>query len=338
MICNTTNELVCGISRISLTEEEKEILKVVHYWFDGALGITIVCIGMVMNTIATMILRSKEDMKQMMSYLLSVLFIINNVFLLAKFINALVYDFGYKILNVIIPHFVYPVERTCLSAMVFCIICLAHQMYIMIWDPKEYNYISASAASCRKRLAFYIIPCIVLAVAINIPRWLTYELYIEGDDYKIRKSDLFKKFEYVVFYENFFMNIITVFMPMTFLVYFNWSVYNIIRMKQLEIKDKLEYLDNTTTQNNTQLKKRLMSQVQNRDLTNTLIFIIIMFIVCHLPRCFTKFYEGFYVSLELKIFESVQRTLMIIQATATPFIYIRRNKKFWEHVHRFSFL
>ena len=327
--------MICNLNSDPITEADKETINEIHIWLDGVIGLTIVIIGMIMNTIATFILRTKEDMKHTMTYLLSFLFIINNIFLLTQMINILHYDFDCGNLRFIIPYFVYPLEKTSVSATVFIIVCLAHQTYILTWDPKEYKSTSASKDFRRKRTVLYVLPTLVIATIINIPRWFAFTLKFNKDknEYKIRKTVLKKTFEYVVFYENFFLNIITVFIPITLLVFFKWSVYNFIRENQREIESNLQQLDKTKFNGNNRSKNNVISRVQNRERTNMLIVIIFLFISCHLPRCFSKFYDGFYTSFGFKVFESVQRLLLIIHASGTPIIYIRRNRKFWKHMH-----
>ena len=330
MICNTTISLMQCHDEMS--DKDEEVLKAIYFWFDGVLAIIIVCIGLVLNTIGTTILRINEDMKHPLTYLLSVLFMINTVFLLSQIVNIMYYDFRYENLSVLIPYLVYPIEKTSVSAIVFCIVSLAHQAYVMSSDPIEYQEISNSKGNRRKRTIFYTLPCILLASIINIPRWFSLNLRVDGHGYEIKNSEFKTKFEYVVFYENFFLNITTVFIPITLLVFFNWSVHNIIQERQKEINETLEMLGKRRSQEEYDISMQKITKLsRNKEATNTLILIIIIFMFCHLPRCFTKFYDGFYKPFGLKIFESVQRLLLSIYASSTPLIYIRRNKKFWNH-------
>ena len=125
-MCNTTVELICGYLR-PLTDKDKETIENIHYWFGGVVGISIVLIGLVMNTIASVVLLTNESMKQLIYHLLSALFIINNVFLFTQLINILYYDFKYQALIFLIPYLIYPIEKSSISATVFCIVSLAHQ-------------------------------------------------------------------------------------------------------------------------------------------------------------------------------------------------------------------
>ena len=125
-MCNTTVELICGYLR-PLTDKDKETIENIHYWFGGVVGISIVLIGLVMNTIASVVLLTNESMKQLIYHLLSALFIINNVFLFTQLINILYYDFKYQPLIFLIPYLIYPIEKSSISATVFCIVSLAHQ-------------------------------------------------------------------------------------------------------------------------------------------------------------------------------------------------------------------
>ena len=336
MACNISIKLVCDYFR-PLTIENEETIISINFWLNGVLGTLIVLIGLVMNTLATVVLRTNKDMKQLAHYLLSALFIINIVFLFTKFINILYYDFYFQSIIVLLPYFIYPMEKFSTSATVFCVVSLAHLSYAVAWDPQKYNRISKSKTLRRKYARFYVTCSLTLAFIINIPRWLTYKLSYNENTYSMEKTPLKSKFEYVVFYENFVLNIITVFTPITLLVFFNWSAHNIIHERQSELSRKLSLyktgkLDAKPFQDeSSQIKCKINASAQNREVKHMLVVIVIIFIVCHLPRCFTKFYDGFYTPYPLKIFESVQRMLLILHAASTPIVYIRGNKIFWKH-------
>ena len=339
-MCNITIELICGYLR-PLTDKDKETIENIHYWFDGVVGISIVLIGLVMNTIASVVLLTNESMKQLIYHLLSALFIINNVFLFTQLINILYYDFKCQALIFLIPYLIYPIEKSSISATVFCIVSLAHQSYRMAYDPQKYGRISNLNTLRKKHAKSYIISCLTLAVIINIPRWFSYKVVLQDgtiskNEYKMVHTQMKSKFEYVVFYENFILNILTVFAPMTLLVFYNWSTHNIIQERQLELSrltsiykvgrsESIEYADQWK-----RIKCQIKSTKQTKEVRHVLIVIIFIFIICHLPRCFTKFYDGMYAPYILKVFECGQRFLLILYAASTPIVYIRGNKKFWK--------
>ena len=65
-----------------------------------------------------------------------------------------------------------------------------------------------------------------------------------------------------------------------------------------------------------------------RSKTKALIMIIILFIVCHFPRCMLKFSDGFPRTFAIHLLETLGRVLQIVYASATPFIYLSQNKIF----------
>ena len=306
-------------------------MKAMYFWVDGVLAATIAIIGFIMNTITIYILRTKDDMKQMTNSLLSALLIINNIYLVSKLINILIYDFEYNNLSVIYPYFVYPIDKTSLTAAVFCIVALAHQVYVITLNPTEFQQISKCMESRRKRTRYYMLPVIIFAVIINLPRWFSRYLVHEGNTYKIRNTSLKSSFHYVVFYENCVLNIFTVFAPITLLIFFNWSVYNFFQEKRREIVaecSEMQQFSQALSEN----AKRPKNKIKMKNNTSILIIIIFLFILCHLPRCLLKFYDGFYTSFGTLIMGTVERIFLITHASITPFIYIWKNKVFRKHL------
>ena len=340
MLCNTTFDLICHLkvdTSASAEEKEKAILKGIHFWFDGVIGLTIASIGLIMNTITILILQSEKDMKNMINNLLSALLITNNVFLITNLVNILVYDFDFKDWTETLPFFfIYPIKKTSLTMVVYFIIALAHQAYVTIWDPAKYKLISSREHYRQKRTRQYVIPIIVVAIIVNLPRWFSYECHRDGNKFKIIKGVLKKSFYYVVFYENFVLNILTVFVPITLLILFNWSIRNFIQEKERQIATRKSLLQDTpptdTQGNGRGANDRKNSGTQHKTETNILIIIIILFIICHFPRCIIKFFDGFPKSFGSRVMESFERVLLIIHASTTPFIYISKNLQFRQYL------
>ena len=337
MSCTTEIDLICNLKNAELSEEEDAIMVGMYYWLDGVIGATIATVGLVMNTITIFILSSKKNMQNMMNYLCSFLLTVNNIYLLTKLVNILVFDFDFNNLAVIIPYFVYPIEKTSLTMAVFCVICLAHQMYQITWDHEKYKIISSSKDSLRKRTRQYVFCVFILAFIINFPRWFSKVVYNKGERYKIGSKSLKKSFYYVVFYENFVLNILTVFVPITLLVFFNWSVRNFIQKRQREINARMSSIQLTIPNANAgeQEKEKKKKGLRNKTHTNILIIIIILFIICHFPRCLLKFLDGFLdpEPLWTKIMETLERVLLIAHASTTPFIYVIKSNKFRKYIH-----
>ena len=101
-----------------LTEEEEYLYKEVRFWANGVFGGCLGIIGFIMNTLTLIILRSMQEWKHMMNYLLSLLLLVNNLYLITQIINMLAYglpEYGFDVLMVIVPNFVYPIQETVLN-------------------------------------------------------------------------------------------------------------------------------------------------------------------------------------------------------------------------------
>lgn len=318
----TTTVIDCNLNittNFKLSEEEEAILNDIYFWIDGVLGSTIAVIGLIMNSIAIFILNTKEDMMHMSTCLLCGLLISGNTFLLAKLINIFYFDFNYKHLAVIIPYFVYPVEKTSLTIGVLTMVCLAHQGYSMINDIEKYDLISSCKKLRRKRIVNYMLPVSICAIVINIPRIFCYRLVNVGDYYELEKTEVRKNFHFVVMYDNFMCNILTVFAPITMILFFNWNIYMFIKEKRQEMED---------WDMDTHIRKK------NKTHADILFIIIVLFVICHFPKCFLKFYEVLYEPLWIEIIGSIERILLMVHASANTFIYMVKNDAFREHLYK----
>ena len=110
------------------------------------------------------------------NYLLSSVLIANNVFLLTKILNAFYWDFRFKSLMWVISYLVYPIEKTSLAASIFLTISLAHQRWVLTWNPTVYKRLSHTRQSRSKRILYYILPAIIFALLFNIPKWFSYSI------------------------------------------------------------------------------------------------------------------------------------------------------------------
>ena len=237
------------LSGAELSSAQDDAMFKIYFWFDGVISTTFAMIGLVMNSVTIFILTTNKDMKNMFNYLLSSVLIANNVFLLTKILNAFYWDFKLKSLMWVIPYLVYPIEKTSLAASIFLTISLAHQRWVLTWNPTMYKRLSHTRQSSSKRILYYILPAIIFALLFNIPKWFSYSIIKvkdeDGDEieYKIVKTTLKTNFHFVVLYENLFSMVITAFAPITLLVFFNWNVYRFIHQKQTEIEENMRLIE-----------------------------------------------------------------------------------------------
>ena len=318
MFCNASS---------TITDEEENLYKDVRFWANGVFGGSLGIVGLIMNTLTLIILHSMQEWKHMMNYLLSLLLFVNNLFLITQIINILAYglaDFGFDGLMVIVPNLVYPIEKTVLTMGVFFTVSLAHQAYLLTWEYEEYNMMSSSSELLRKNTLAYAVPIVIVSGVINFPRWFSYKLEKTEGGYKMVETDMEKNFYYVIYYENFVLNVLTVFVPITLLVFFNWSVFNFIKKKQLEIDSTIRH--STYLGDEDEKKKKVDDR--SKPQANILIIIIFLFITCHFPRCLLKFADGYPKDQATRILEMLGRVLLIAYASATPFIYLTKNTRF----------
>ena len=304
-----------------LSEEEMNILEVVYFWGDGVCGCFFAIIGLIMNSLAIFILMTKEELKHMTTELLCRLLWIENIFLCTKLINLCYFDFGFECLAVIIPYFVYPLENTSLTMAVFLMVCLAHQGYLITMNMRKYESMLSCRTSRQEMIIRYMLPVVLCSVLINIPRFFCYRLVNIRDSYQVEKTEVRKNFHFVVLYDNFVCNVLTVFAPITMILFFNWNIYLFLEEKGQEMED-WDMDSNIYKKNKTHI--------------DILFIIIVLFVICHFPRCFLKFYEVFYEPFWIKIIGTLERLLLTIHFSANSFIYTIKNDVFRKHLYLVS--
>ena len=290
------------------SEDEEQIKNDVKFWIDGVVNTSIAVIGLLINTIVIFILRTKHDLKHVSTGLFCGLLIADNLYLAVRVISNCYWNFDIHQLAFTISYVIYPMEKTFLTITIFSTVAIAHQGSAMATDFERYERISGNQRSRRIKIAQYALPVTISSFILNIPRFFCYE-NING---KVARTALRRNFHFVVVYNNFVINVLTVFGPITLLMFYNWNIYLFISEKAREIKEwKMDK----------KIRKR------NKIHANILFIIIIMFIVCHLPRCFLKFYSGFYEPLWIEILLSLSRMMVTFHKSTTAIIYIVKNSK-----------
>ena len=298
-----------------ISEDDKYILNNVNIWVDIVIGCTIAIIGLVINSLVIFILRTKQDMKHVSTGLFCSLLVADNMFLAIQMISNVYWNFDVKGLGYLVSYIAYPMEKIFLTITIFLTVCIAHQGSAMVTDFEMYEKITSNQTSRRKKILFYVLPVVISAVIVNIPRFFCYEF----NDGRVEKTSLRENFHFIVVYNNFVANILTVFGPITMLLFYNWNIYLFIHEKHKEIEEW-----------NMDEKVRK----QNKIHANILFVIIIMFVACHLPRCFLKFYKGFYEPLWIKVLLSLSRMLITFHKSTTAIIYIVKHTKVQNYLYK----
>ena len=115
------------------------------------------------------------------------------------------------------------------------------------------------------------------------------------------------------------------------MIFFNWNVRNYLKERRSQLDSTLSSMqDISQSVSKDDGKKNAKKKATSNDTheTNILIMIIIIFIACHFPRCILKFSDGFPRHIGIEILETCERVLLIVYASATPFIYLSKNKRF----------
>jgi hypothetical protein len=121
-------------------------------------------------------------------------------------VNKSYWNFDANYLRHLVTSVVYPAEKIFLTITIFITVCIAHQGSAMATDFERYEKIASHQTSRRLKILLYILPVVISAVIVNIPRFFCYE-FIDGS---VEKTKLRENFHFVVVYNNFVANILTV--------------------------------------------------------------------------------------------------------------------------------
>ena len=301
-----TNLTVTILSQLS--ENDTTTLNEIKFWVDGVIGTTIATLGIPINSLTIFILRTKPSLKHVSTGLVCSLLVADTLFLACKIMNNLYWDFNIASLGPLVGYVLIPLEKTFLTMTIFITVGIAHQGSAMAKDFEGYERISSHQRSRRLKILSYILPVVVASLVINIPLFFGYQC-VDG---MVIDTEVRRNFHFIVLYNNFVRNILTVFAPITLLIFYNWNIYIFIREKYKEIEEW--DMDEAVRK-------------QNKMHAKILFIIILMFIICHSPRCFLKFYRGFYEPYWIKVLFSLSRTLITFDKATTGIIYIIKMRK-----------
>ena len=141
---------------------------------DGVFKTTFGVIGFFVNCIAIKILVSQKKMQKMFHHLLTCSLIIDNCYIFVSSMSTIYYFFNVEWIIWAFPYFVIPFEQISYVANVLITVCLSHERYAILSDPRAYNTNMAGAAARYYRLGRYMIFVVIFSIAVNVPRFLTY--------------------------------------------------------------------------------------------------------------------------------------------------------------------
>ena len=260
-------------------------------------------IGLVLNSIALLVLFTSSMRNNLFNRLLICLSITDTLFLLCEITEVFRHQYYSFIQQYIFVHFVYPFRSVCMGFSICITIALTFERHQAIENPAQYR---VREKDMNKRLLCYVMPTLVFSILYYLPKHFAlivsetltpstcknvtvYKQVMATDDaidkqnqtmnctteYSIAPTNLRIHPHYILWYLNISNFILTAVIPLTILTYLNYKIYKSLKaflMRQPSLNSNLS---------KGQKYRREMNDVQK---TYILFSIVIVFALCHTVR------------------------------------------------------
>ena len=357
----------CSVSEVELWA--KFLLEEVSIPVVGSVGLV--------GNLAAIVVLSHPDMKSTFHQSLITLAVFEILFLI-----LVICDHGLNIKSelyiVMIPHFLYPLKNILMSCESYLLMSIALERLIAVARPLWYRNASLRLSSWRHGLVF-VHPALIISVGLNIPKFFELQLFSvnvtdsnnvtrELRDFEVTRMRLNP--DYIYYYIHWTRSLGTGVFPILFLLVTNISIYfslkrqrsspslsisserhesvalaNLASTRKFSVFSELLRLTNARAEINGLLTQDQIIQ-NSKSLTHsavTLTAIVMMYIVCNLPRLVVNLAESLYQShlyqdyAQCACVSSVQwlevsvrlnHFLLTINSSANFIIYWSVGKKF----------
>lgn len=308
----------------------------VNWWVSCFLVISISLIGIAGNCFAFPVLLSRA-MSSVFNRLLVFLAVFDNVYLVCSLATAFKkYVFFSDLQEYLFIYVLHYVQSVAIVCSIYATVVLSVERYIAVSRPVQYHImVNASGNSPWRRVLAYMVPTIVFAVIFNFPK--NFELYpdeiFDGETNSTRIQFLPTKLrthpDYVLYYQNILRFFVTGILPFGALLCLNTGIYKFMRKRRAQ----------AATLTNSNSNTRQAEAEENRQAL-VLFFIVILFLVCNLPRIILNCYEVFIITkiddqdpcftlpAWVLIINLVNLVLMVTNSSINFFVYCFVNTTF----------
>ena len=222
------------------------------WWIGGAASAFISSAGIILNSTAICILCKRSVSLSLFNQLLISLAVMDNLFLSTTIFDAL----KDQLLNQPLPFYLayifvnimYPIRSIAMGSSIYMTVSLSLEMYTSLAKPFDHR--ARHGRTKCNRLILYIISSLTFSFLYSIPRFLDLEIkedsnceFLSQHNERLNKNEpqnrtiafyicpteLRKDPSYILWYINVSNLVVTGFVPIVFLVFFNYKIYEIVR-------------------------------------------------------------------------------------------------------------
>ena len=162
---------------------ENSLEGTLKFWISGVSSCAVAVIGIILNSIAAFIIRSKYQ-KTNIFYQMLVSLLCIDIFVLITWINLsilLAFEANNPFVFNMFPYLSMPLVLIAITASTFMTVAIAHERYLAVKAPMKYSQYMKTPNLQAFRLKIYIIIVLVLSVAVNAPHFFEYEVRYVSD-------------------------------------------------------------------------------------------------------------------------------------------------------------
>jgi hypothetical protein len=269
-----------------------------RFWVQGVLLTIVGTIGLIGNT-ASIIVLSQSGMKNTFNQLLIWLAAFDSTFIIFAIVRCAIFDafwwrwWRYQFVRTLyiysFPYFIHPLTSISFMASIFTTVALSYERHKALCNPIKHRQTRAKY-SVKRRTLSYVIPIVLMAIILNIPKWLELkytwmsfesnstnlnekEAEIEYETVSLAESELGKNMDYIRYCLKWTNLLITGLIPFVALVYFNYGIFRHIKKNNDERSGLFAHERNAQEKNK--------EKASEMNLAMILLCIVIVFLVCH---------------------------------------------------------
>ena len=170
--------------------------------------------------------------------------------------------------QLVTPQFLYPLNYISMTGSILMTVGVALERYIAVTRPHYYNSVMKESSRCR--LMQYLLPVTLFSLLFNVPKFFEHEVKMpeleEEEEWFVAPTQLSYNSTYGTY------DCLSKLVVLGILPFITFSIFNVRIYKEV-------------------IKLRKRKEKQESSLCIILIFIVLTFFICHLPRLLLNIHE-----------------------------------------------
>jgi hypothetical protein len=221
--------------------------------------------------------------------------------------------------------FVFPVRSIAMTGSIYMTLVLAFERYLATSHPITYQRFSSGSIyiGYLKWYLLCVLPVTLFSILFNVPSFFEFSVSYYEDfnsnstatEHYLTPTELRLNHSYVTYYTNYGKLFFTGIVPFLGLLFFNIMVF-------LQMKKLMRFSDQSRSQ-------------KEYELARVLVVIVLVFLICHIPRLGLNLYESIYSEMPemfptiwMMVCLAINKLFLAINSSVNVVIYGCLNKKF----------